>query len=179
MHTFIMADTPIGSLLLTADDEALLRLDFMNREHECPIGMPLKINYETMLAQADKTESPVLKQAVAELAAYFAKGLQTFKVPLRLNYCGTAFQQKCWQALTGIPYGVTKSYKDMAEAVGSPKAFRAVGGANHNNPIAIIVPCHRVVGANKKMVGYGGGMWRKQWLLEMEQQNLGLFRTVQ
>lgn len=168
-HTFIMKDTPIGGLLLIADDEALLRLDFMDREHECPAGMPLPADYAAMLAQADKTENTVLKQAVAELAAYFVQNLQTFTVPLKLNYCGTAFQQKCWQALTRISYGETKSYKDMAEAVGSPKAFRAVGGANHNNPIAIIVPCHRVVGANKKMVGYGGGMWRKQWLLNLEQ----------
>lgn len=168
-YTFIMEDTPIGNLLLIADDEALLRLDFMNREHECPAGMPLATDYAAMLAQADKTAHPVLHQAVAELAAYFAKRLQTFTVPVRLNYCGTAFQQKCWQALTGIPYGETRSYKDMAEAVDSPKAFRAVGGANHNNPIAIIVPCHRVVGANNKMVGYGGGMWRKQWLLDLEQ----------
>lgn len=168
-HTFIMEDTPIGSLLLIADEEALLRLDFMNREHECPKGMPLKTDYAAMAAQADKTPSPVIKQTISELAAYFAKRLQTFTVPIRLNYCGTAFQQKCWQALTCIPYGETRSYKDMAEAVDSPKAFRAVGGANHNNPIAIIVPCHRVVGANNKMVGYGGGMWRKQWLLDLEQ----------
>lgn len=173
-YTFIMENTPIGSLLLTGDDEALLRLDFMNREHACPAGFPLEVDYAAMRGQAAKTPNPVLQEAVTELADYFAKGLQVFKVPLKLNYCGTAFQQKCWQALTRIPYGATLSYKDIAESVGSPKACRAVGGANHNNPIAIIVPCHRVIGANKEMVGYGGGMWRKQWLLALEQQNTPL-----
>lgn len=171
-HTFIMKHTPIGSLLLTGDDEALLRLDFMQREHECPAGFPLPADYDAMRRQADKTTSPVLRQAVTELADYFANGLQTFRVPLKLNYCGTAFQQKCWQALLHIPYGATRSYKDIAASVDSPKACRAVGGANHHNPIAIIVPCHRVIGANQEMAGYGGGMWRKQWLLDLERQNI-------
>lgn len=170
MDTFIFA-TPIGDLALTADSEALLRLDFTDREHECPAGLPKKISHDAMLAQANKTDNAVIKQTIAQLAAYFSKSLKTFTVPLKLNAHGTAFQQKCWHALNTIPYGEIRSYKDMAETVGSPKAFRAVGGANHHNPIAIIVPCHRVVGANKKMVGYGGGMWRKVWLLDLEQSD--------
>lgn len=174
MDTFVF-ETPLGGLLLVADTEALLRLDFMDHEHECPAGLPNNISYDDMLAQTGKIDNTVIKQAVAELAGYFTKGLKTFTVPLKLNYCGTAFQQKCWRALTQIPYGKTRSYQDIAEAVGSPGACRAVGGANHRNPIAIIVPCHRVVGANRKMVGYGGGLWRKIWLLDMECQNQGLF----
>lgn len=174
MDTFVFA-TPIGGLLLVADDEALIRLDFMDHEHECPAGLPADVGYTNMLSQGDQIENTVIKQAVAELAAYFTKDLKTFSVPIKLNYCGTAFQQKCWQALTQIPYGETRSYKDIAKAIDSPNACRAVGGANHRNPIAIIVPCHRVVGANQKMVGYGGGMWRKVWLLDLERRKLALF----
>ena len=175
METFVF-ETPIGSLFLMADNEALLRLDFMDREHECPKGLPRNTTYETMLAQIAKTENYVLKQSITELASYFCKKLKIFTIPLSLNHCGTVFQQKCWQALTQIPYGEIRTYKDMAKTVGSPRAFRAVGGANHNNPIAIIVPCHRVLGANKKMVGFGGGLWRKAWLLELECQSDPLFK---
>lgn len=170
MNTFIM-DTPIGGLLLTAQNNALTRLDFMRHEHECPADLPKNMTQADMARQAEQTSSPVLKQAISQLAAYFSGKLHNFTVPLNLMHCGTSFQQKCWRALQEIPYGQTRSYKNIAESIGHHKAFRAVGGANHNNPIAIIVPCHRVVGANNKMVGFGGGVWRKQWLLELERAN--------
>lgn len=168
-QTMIM-ETPIGNLLLTANSEALLGLDFMDTEHECPAGFPKNISYKEMAGQAQNTASPVLKLAVNQLAEYFSGKLQNFTVPLNLGLRGTPFQQKCWQALRQIPYGQTRTYKDMALCVGHTKAFRAVGGANHHNPIVVIVPCHRVVGANGKLTGFGGGLWRKQWLLQLEKQ---------
>lgn len=167
METFIL-QTPIGALIITADDNALHGLDFADGDHECPSGYPKNMGYAEIYDQAQKTRNKVIKQAVEELAHYFTKGRKKFTVPLAVNDKGTDFQQKCWRALCDIPYGETRTYKDMAEAVGSPKAFRAVGGANHHNPIVIIMPCHRVVGANRKLVGFGGGLWRKEWLLNHE-----------
>ena len=105
-------------------------------------------------------------RAVAELEQYFAGSLRDFTVPIKLH--GTPFQLAVWQELLKIPYGETRSYKDIALAIGKPKATRAVGGANHNNPISIIVPCHRVIASDGSLGGYGGGLDIKQWLLELE-----------
>ena len=107
--------------------------------------------------------------AARQLEEYFKGQRKHFELPLEMR--GTAFQKKVWQALTEIPYGETRSYKALAEAIGSPKAVRAVGGANHRNPLMIIVPCHRVIGANGALVGYGGGLALKSALLELESQN--------
>ncbi|MCK9159916.1 MAG: methylated-DNA--[protein]-cysteine S-methyltransferase [Bacteroidaceae bacterium] len=105
----------------------------------------------------------------AELEEYFKGERKVFDLPL--NLIGTDFQKKVWSALCEIPYGETCSYKDIAVAVGKPNASRAVGMANHRNPIVIIVPCHRVVGANGSLVGYGGGLDRKKWLLDLEKNH--------
>ncbi len=104
-----------------------------------------------------------------QLDEYFAGTRKTFDFPYRLH--GTPFQEKVWAALREIPYGETSTYKDIAEAIGHPKAFRAVGMANHANPIFIAVPCHRVIGGNGSLVGYGGGLEMKKALLELEQSN--------
>lgn len=104
-----------------------------------------------------------------QLDEYFAGTRQMFDFPYRLR--GTAFQEKVWAALQEIPYGETRSYKDIAEIIGHPKAFRAVGMANHANPIAIAIPCHRVIGTNGSLVGYGGGLEMKKALLELEKSN--------
>ncbi|MFB0921402.1 MAG: methylated-DNA--[protein]-cysteine S-methyltransferase [Oscillospiraceae bacterium] len=104
--------------------------------------------------------------AAKQLREYFAGKRRDFDLPLDAQ--GTAFQKKVWTALMEIPYGETRSYKDIAEAVGSPKGFRAVGGANHNNPISIIIPCHRVITADGGLGGYGGGLDIKTLLLELE-----------
>ena len=104
-----------------------------------------------------------------QLDEYFAGTRKTFDFPYRLH--GTPFQEKVWAALREIPYGETRTYKDIAEAIGHPKAFRAVGMANHANPIFIAVPCHRVIGGNGSLVGYGGGLEMKKALLELEQSN--------
>ncbi len=108
----------------------------------------------------------ITKEACAQLTAYFNQKLSTFSLPL--NARGTEFQHKVWQALQQIPYGKTASYLDIAHAVNNPKGARAVGMANGRNPIAIVVPCHRIIGANKTLTGYAGGLDRKQFLLELE-----------
>lgn len=112
--------------------------------------------------------SPLLREAYTQLKAYFAKRLYAFDLPLNLN--GTDFQRAVWSALGNIPYGAVRSYKDIAWVVNSPKAMRAVGQACHNNPIAIIVPCHRVVASSGKLCGYAGGLDYKQFLLELEKE---------
>jgi methylated-DNA-[protein]-cysteine S-methyltransferase len=112
------------------------------------------------------TSTPVVDRAIQQVEAYFQGRLSEFDVPLALQ--GTPFQQGVWQQLLAIPFGLTTSYQDVADAIGKPKAVRAVGAANGRNPVSIIVPCHRVIGSNGKLVGYGGGLWRKEWLLRHE-----------
>jgi methylated-DNA-[protein]-cysteine S-methyltransferase len=109
----------------------------------------------------------VLDRAEAELEEYFAGGRTEFTVPLRM--ASTSFFESVWQAVATIPFGETRSYADVARAIGRPSACRAVGMANGRNPLPLIVPCHRVVGANGTLTGYGGGLDRKRWLLEHEQ----------
>lgn len=143
--------------------------------YHAPVG-ELVITYQDgaviALKRADATALPedapnALTEAVCrQLDEYFAGTRTTFDFPLRLQ--GTAFQEKVWAALRDIPYGETRSYQQIAQAIGQPKACRAVGMANHRNPIYIVVPCHRVVGANGALTGYGGGLDMKKALLELE-----------
>ncbi len=143
--------------------------------YHAPVG-ELVITYQDgaviALKRADATALPedapnALTEAVCrQLDEYFAGTRTTFDFPLRLQ--GTPFQEKVWAALRDIPYGETRSYQQIAQAIGQPKACRAVGMANHRNPIYIIVPCHRVVGANGALTGYGGGLDMKKALLELE-----------
>lgn len=118
-----------------------------------------------------KADAPsALSQRVfQQLDEYFAGRRETFDFPYRLH--GTPFQEKVWGALKKIPYGETRSYKDIAEAIGHPKAYRAVGMANHANPIFIVIPCHRVIGESGSLVGYGGGLAMKKALLDLEKRN--------
>lgn len=109
---------------------------------------------------------PLLIQCIEQLIQYFQGALRQFDLPV--NQPGTKFQQEVWSDLMTIPYGKTISYLDLARMTGDPKATRAVANANGKNNIAIIIPCHRVIGANKELVGYAGGLWRKKWLLELE-----------
>lgn len=121
-------------------------------------------------------ETPLLKEAVRQLQQYFVGNRKQFELPLGPE--GTPFQQKVWAALLTIPYGETRSYKEIAAQIGNAKACRAVGMANHRNPIGIIIPCHRVIGSSGSLTGYAGGIDKKQLLLELEQRNrLGLFST--
>lgn len=119
--------------------------------------------------QEEYAPNAIISQCVKELDEYFAGTRLAFDVPTRS--AGTMFQKTVWDALTTIAYGQTVSYGHIAAQIGKPKAGRAVGGANNKNPISIIVPCHRVVGSTGKMVGYGGELWRKEWLLSHEKQS--------
>lgn len=113
-----------------------------------------------------------LNECIQQLDEYFMGIRKEFTVKLNLE--GTEFRKKVWNKLINIPYAETCSYMDIANAIGNKKAVRAVGGANHNNKISIIVPCHRVIGANGSLTGYGGGLWRKEWLLKHEQESKDL-----
>ena len=144
-------DTPLGNLTLEASERGLSSIRFPNR----PQPVAGKI-----------ARSSVLKLAKRELTAYFARQLRAFSVPL--DWHGTAFQESVWQALTGIPYGETVSYADIAQAIGRPRSARPTGGAVGRNPLPIIVPCHRVVGANGSLTGFSGGMKWKIRLLRIE-----------
>lgn len=147
--------SPVGKLLLIDDGQGLCGLQFQDGAH------PLDINKNWK-----KQRSPFVR-VMQQLEEYFAGRLQTFTIPLSLH--GTAFQLSVWKALQTIPYGVTASYGTIAKKIRNPKASRAVGAANGNNPVSIIVPCHRVIGSTGKLVGYGGGLPIKTALLELEQ----------
>ncbi|MCY9515681.1 methylated-DNA--[protein]-cysteine S-methyltransferase [Paenibacillus apiarius] len=157
-------DSPIGSLTLAATATGLFAVEF---------GGVLEVA-EALQARAAREYGKValqrhperLQEARRQLEEYFAGKRQTFELSLDLQ--GTSFQKEVWRALMEIPYGETRSYKQVAEAIGNPKAVRAVGGANNRNPISIVVPCHRVIGANGQLVGYGGGMNKKEILLQLE-----------
>lgn len=149
-------DSPIESLLLASDGESLTSLFMLTQRHGPFFS-------ETWIR--DDNAKP-FTEARKQLEAYFAGELTEFDLPL--NPCGTEFQKQVWQELKTIPYGVTISYGELAKRVGNPNSSRAVGAANGRNPISIIVPCHRVIGSNGKLTGYGGGMERKEWLLAHE-----------
>ena len=117
-----------------------------------------------------KQETPLINEAYRQLSEYLLGERKRFDLPL--NPQGTVFQQQVWKALCDIPYGETRSYKQIAEAIGNPKAVRAVGMANNRNPLLIVVPCHRVIGANGKLVGYGAGIEKKEFLLKLEKSLL-------
>ncbi|MGX9884928.1 methylated-DNA--[protein]-cysteine S-methyltransferase [Streptomyces sp. NPDC002276] len=152
-HTVI--DSPYGPLTLVADEDgALCGLYMVDQRHRPP---------EESFGTPDDTPFP---ETTAQLQAYFAGELKEFTLELRLH--GTPFQRTVWDQLRRIPYGETRSYGDLADALGNPGASRAVGLANGKNPVGIIVPCHRVVGANGSLTGYGGGLDRKQRLLDFE-----------
>jgi len=126
----------------------------------------LQLQYSSYTWQQNP-QWPLLREAMKQVAAYFRRELQDFDLPLDLH--GTEFQQKVWLALRNIPYGRTRTYADIARDVGSPKATRAVGGANHVNPVPIVVPCHRVVAANGQLGGFACGLDYKRLLLDVEQ----------
>lgn len=149
-------DSPIGPLTLASDGNAITQLEFENPKHPLP--------------PVPRGRDKVIDKACKELDLYFAGKLKTFTVPVAPQ--GTAFQKKAWAALQKIPYGDTRSYGQQAKVIGSPAASRAVGAANGRNPIAVIIPCHRVIGSNGSLTGFGGGMERKKFLLDLEQGDL-------
>lgn len=154
-ETFVYYESPVGRLALACDGEYITRLGF------CPA------EWTERIPQAD---APILVRARRQLEEYFAGKRKTFDLPLRPS--GTPFRLKVWKALMNIGYGETCSYGDLALAVGNEKASRAVGGANHANPIVVIIPCHRVIGADGRLTGYGGGLDKKMFLLELEKKHI-------
>jgi AraC family transcriptional regulator, regulatory protein of adaptative response / methylated-DNA-[protein]-cysteine methyltransferase len=156
-------ESPLGPLLAAATSQAVVLLEFTERRMLEAQFDTLRRRFRAPIVPGDNPHLARLKQ---ELAEYFAGTRRRFEVPL--NYPGTPFQQKVWDALLEIPYGETRSYEDIARAVGSASAVRAVGQTNGLNRISVVIPCHRVVNKDGKLGGYGGGLWRKQALLDLE-----------
>jgi len=156
MLYFKSMKSPVGELKLVANETSLTAILW---EQDKPNRVPLDVLHEGI-------NHPVLLEATRQLQEYFAGKLKKFTVPL--SFVGTVFQQKVWQALTTIPFGETRSYGQIAKQIGHDKAVRAVGAANGKNPISIIVPCHRVIGANGTLTGFAGGLDVKAFLLENE-----------
>ena len=151
-NQFQIHTTPVGPVCIVQQGDAIVQLSFGDTQ---PSG-------------AQPGHTPLLTEGIRQLDAYFSGTLREFSLPLRPS--GTEFQRAVWQALTEIPYGETRTYGEIAHRVGNPRACRAVGSANHCNPIAIVVPCHRVIGVNGKLTGYAGGLHIKQALLALEQR---------
>jgi methylated-DNA-[protein]-cysteine S-methyltransferase len=148
--------SPVGPLLIGVSETALVSLEFDR-------GLPKKIGGQPVMWEESESQTRSVRQQLEE---YFSGKRRNFDLQLDLR--GTAFQKRCWNELLRIPCGETRSYAEIARAVGSPRSFRAVGQANHYNPIAIIVPCHRVLAAGCYLGGYGGGLPVKAWLLRLE-----------
>ncbi len=146
--------SPIGNLKIEEEDNYIVEVSFTEEK-------------ETQVS------SDLLRRCVTEIEEYFRGNRKEFDLPLLLK--GTDFQKRVWHALEKIPYGQTRSYQDIAMMIKNPKASRAVGMANHVNPIVILVPCHRVIGKNGKLTGYGGGLDKKKYLLELEGEHHGIF----
>ncbi len=168
LHYF-RAPSPVGPLFLAASAKGLVRLEFEGRVQ--------RLNPKTIQLHESRE---ALKPYLDQLNEYFTGERREFSIPLDMR--GTEFQLKCWRALLDIPYGETRSYRDLAQAIGHPNAFRAVGMSNNRNPIAIVVPCHRVIAADGSLCGYGGGLDIKRRLLDLERAKLpsgrGLFACV-
>lgn len=146
-------NSPLGQIELTGTKEGIISIMF------CEDG------------EQTKDIPVVLAECYQQIDEYFQGKRQSFSIKYVLN--GTEFQSKVWAELAKIPYGETVSYKNIAEAIGNVKAIRAVGNANGKNTLNIVIPCHRVIGANGSLTGYGGGLWRKEWLINHEQKNMG------
>ena len=155
MKNMWYTDTEIGRFGIAETDGALTDLFLIRSE------VPPDYKFR---------KTVLLISAASQLSEYFAGNRTSFDLPLMLQ--GTAFQKSVWDALLTIPYGETRSYADIARQIGNPKAVRAVGTANNRNPAAIIVPCHRVIGSDGSLTGYGGGLEVKQYLLDLEQRNV-------
>lgn len=160
IHTAVI-DSPIGPLWLAASDAGLQAIEFEHQRH------PVKRGAEWIQAP-----HPLLTEAARQLDEYFAGARREFSLPLAAE--GTEFQRAVWRALAEIPFGATCSYAQIATRLGRPTATRAVGAANGRNPLPIVVPCHRVIGANGALTGFGGGLPVKVWLLDHERPQLSL-----
>ena len=145
---FTCWESPVGLMEIGCSAVGLAALNFVERPRH-PVSA-----------------APILTDAAEQIAAYFAGTLTSFDLPLDLR--GTDFQRRVWAQLLTVPFGQTATYLDIALALENPQAVRAVGAANGQNPISVVVPCHRIIGSDGKLIGYGGGLWRKEWLLRHE-----------
>lgn len=155
---YMYMDSPVGALKLVAHDQALVAVMWDNEDHK-------RVRLAELI---EDRQHPMLLRVKKQLEQYFTGQRQQFDLPL--DFQGTDFQQQVWQALLTIPYGEKRSYKEIAVQIGNEKAVRAVGAANGRNPISIIAPCHRVIGSSGALVGFAGGLDKKQILLSLEQQ---------
>jgi AraC family transcriptional regulator, regulatory protein of adaptative response / methylated-DNA-[protein]-cysteine methyltransferase len=162
-------ETPLGTMVACATAEGVCLLEFTDRRMLETEFKALAKHYNATILQGDNPHFETLKKQLDE---YFAGVRKEFTVPLVMP--GTAFQQAVWQELLSIPYGSTRSYAEQAAALQKPEAVRAVANANGMNRIAVIVPCHRVIGSDGNLTGYGGGLWRKKWLLDMEREKISM-----
>lgn len=167
-----LIETALGSMQLAATDEGICLFDFQYRRSIDNIMKRIETNTGKRFGEGHHPYFDLLEQQIGE---YFTGVRQTFQLPLHL--VGTPFQVSVWKGLQEIPYGETRSYKAQSQFLGVEKAIRAVAGANGENGIAIIIPCHRVIGENGSLTGYAGGLPKKQWLLEHERKHSG--RTLQ
>ena len=154
MKYYYIYETKIGKILLAEEEGHMTNLYFDDQRE---------------VERAELKETALIREAKKQLDEYLLGRRKEFNLPLKAK--GTEFQQRVWQALLDIPYGETKSYGEIAKIIGNPKAARAVGLANNRNPISIFIPCHRVIGKNGKLVGYGGGLQIKEFLLTLERKN--------
>ncbi|MDF2532733.1 MAG: methylated-DNA--[protein]-cysteine S-methyltransferase [Clostridia bacterium] len=145
--------SPIGIVEMVSDENSIIALSFV----------------EEAIENNEQTVPKVLQTALEQMDEYFQGKRKVFNLELKAE--GTEFQQKVWRSLVEVPYGETACYGDIAKAVGNNKGSRAVGGANNKNKIAIIIPCHRIIGADGSLTGYAGGLWRKEWLLKHEKNH--------
>jgi methylated-DNA-[protein]-cysteine S-methyltransferase len=155
-YAYKMIASPVGELTLIASEKGLAAILWEDDD-------PARVRLHPRVEAADH---PVLCEAERQLAAYFEGDRRAFDLPL--DFQGTDFQKRVWAALLAIPFGETRSYGDIARAIGAPNAFRAVGAANGRNPISIVAPCHRVIGTNGALTGFAGGMKAKEYLLRLE-----------
>jgi O-6-methylguanine DNA methyltransferase len=159
-------DSPVGPLTLLKTEKGLCRINFGSAEENLPL-INVWLKKQALNAEL-KLDQHSLQPYMTQITEYFAQERKAFDLPLDLY--GSTFQKKVWEGLCEIPYGETYSYKDVATMIGSPKAVRAIGNANNKNPLPIVIPCHRVIGSNGALVGYGGGLDKKEILLHLEQQ---------
>ena len=157
---YMYMDSPVGALKLVAHDHALVAVMWDNEDHK-------RVRLAELI---EDHQHPMLQRVKKQLEEYFVGQRQQFDLPL--DFQGTDFQQQVWKALLTIPYGETRSYKEIALQIGNEKAVRAVGAANGKNPISIIAPCHRVIGSSGALVGFAGGLDKKQILLSLEQSQI-------
>lgn len=154
MENYTTMKTPIGRLIIKENSRAVTVVRVTQEKEE--------------VSKVQEKETPLLRETKKQLQEYFNRQRKSFDLPLQPE--GTSFQQRVWHALRQIPYGETRSYKELADMIGNPKACRAVGGANNKNPILILTPCHRVIGTDGSLTGFAAGLSAKKYLLELEQR---------